>query len=72
MSNHPNRSRILAGAESPLPAEIAELRNKSNLTQIAAAALVHSTCRAWQKWEAGDCRMHPAMWELFKNKVGRL
>ena len=27
--------------------------------------VVHTTCRVWQQWEAGDRRMHPAFWELF-------
>lgn len=69
-SNHPHRSKILAKSISPDPAEIIALRKKCEITQTTAGALVHSTCRAWQKWEAGDCRMHPAMWELFQIKTG--
>lgn len=33
-----------------------------------SATLVHTTCRVWQQWEAGDRRMHPAFWELFRIK----
>jgi len=53
---------------SPTPAVIKEAREIAGLTQTAAASLVYSTCRAWQQWEAGDRRMHPAMWELFRIK----
>ncbi len=31
--------------------------------------MVHSTCRVWQQWEAGDRKMHPAFWELFRIKA---
>jgi len=30
--------------------------------------LVHVALRTWQQWEAGDRRMHPAFWELFRIK----
>lgn len=35
-----------------------------------AAALIHSTLRTWQDWEAGVARMHPGLWELFCLKTG--
>ena len=53
----------------PPPELIKEQRLAAGLTQTAAGALVHTTCRSWQQWEAGDRRMHPAMWELFKLKT---
>ena len=31
--------------------------------------LADCTLRGWQQWEAGDRRMHPAFWELFRIKV---
>lgn len=31
--------------------------------------MIHCGLRAWQKWEAGDRKMHPAMWELFQIKT---
>lgn len=31
--------------------------------------MIHCGLRAWQKWEAGDRKMHPAMWELFQMKT---
>jgi DNA-binding transcriptional regulator YiaG len=59
-----------APAQSPKPEAIRAAREASALTQTAAAALVHTTCRTWQQWEAGDRAMHPAFWELFRLKAG--
>lgn len=39
------------------------------MTQTSAADLINSGLRTWQQWEAGDRRMHPAMWELFRIRV---
>jgi len=70
MSNHPNRSRRKdAPGRTPEPSEIIAARNNAGLTQSEAAALVHSNLRAWQRWEAGDTRMHPAIFELFRLKT---
>ena len=55
--------------ESPKPADIRAARELANLTQTAASELVHTRCRVWQQWEAGDRHMHPAFWELFCRKV---
>jgi DNA-binding transcriptional regulator YiaG len=41
----------------------------AGLSQTAAAEMLRTTCRTWQQWEAGDRRMHPAFWELFRLKV---
>lgn len=49
--------------------EIKSARLTAGLSQTAAAELVHTTCRVWQQWEAGDRRMHPAFWELFLLKT---
>ncbi|CAM3842071.1 XRE family transcriptional regulator [Vreelandella rituensis] len=54
---------------SPTPEHIRETRLKAGLTQTQAGALVHTTCRTWQQWEAGDRGMHPAFWELFCLKL---
>lgn len=64
VSNHPTRSG--GPARNPRPAEIRAARERADLTQTEAAALVHTTCRVWQQWEAGDRRMHPAFWHLFR------
>jgi DNA (cytosine-5)-methyltransferase 1 len=42
------------------------------LTQQEAADLLHLTLRAWQRYEYGERRMHPALWELFLLKTGNL
>ena len=55
-------------AEPPQPAEIIAGRGAAGLTQTQAAQLVRSTLRTWQQWEAGDRRMHPGLWELFRIK----
>ncbi len=65
MPNHPNRSRGGSPSRNPTPAEIRAAREDVGLSQTEAAALLHTTCRTWQQWEAGDRRMHPAFWELF-------
>jgi DNA-binding transcriptional regulator YiaG len=69
MVNHPNRGRGNPAA-NPKPEEIKAARVHAGLTQTEAASLVHSTCRVWQQWEAGDRRMHPAFFELFQIKAG--
>lgn len=68
MSNHPNRSRGGSPSRNPTSEEIRGAREAAGLSQTAAGALVHTTCRTWQQWEAGDRRMHPAFWELFNIK----
>lgn len=57
--------------ESPTPAEIKSARTASGLSQSAAAALIYSTLRTWQDWEAGKAHMHPGLWELFQTKKPR-
>ena len=49
--------------------EILAARKAAGLTQTQAGELVHTTCRTWQQWEAGDRKMHPAFWELFRIKT---
>lgn len=68
MVSHPNRSGS-GLSRNPQPSEIITAREASGLTQSEAAALVHSGLRTWQQWEAGDRRMHPALWELFVLKI---
>jgi putative transcriptional regulator len=70
MTNHPNRSSRGNPAANPTPLEIESARKAAGLSQAAAAKLVHATLNAWQKWEVGDRRMHPAFWELFRIKSG--
>jgi len=64
MSNHPNRDRGGGPAANPAPEAIRAARQAAGLTQTQAAELVHAGLRSWQQWEAGDRRMHPAIWDL--------
>lgn len=70
MSNHPNRSKH-GPARNPKPAEIRALRDRAGLTQTEFGELIHATLRSVQMYEAGDRRMHPAIWELARLKVAR-
>jgi DNA-binding transcriptional regulator YiaG len=49
----------------PTEEEIRQAREDAGLSQPAAAALIYSTKRTWQDWEAGIAKMHPGLWELF-------
>lgn len=71
MPNHPNRGQGQAHTRhrNPAPDAITRFRERMGLTQTQAADLVHTTCRVWQQWEAGDRRMHPAFWDLFQRKA---
>lgn len=55
----------------PAPEQVRAARDAAGLTQTAAAALVYSTLSAWQRWEQGDRRMHPGLWELFRIKTAQ-
>jgi len=68
MPNHPNRGPR-GPAANPLPEQVRAAREGAGLTQTAAAALIFSTLRTWQDWEAGKARMHPGLWELFRIKI---
>lgn len=65
MANHPNRSGS-SPARNPAPQEVKDARGEAELTQSQAADLVFVTLNAWQRWEAGDSRMPPAAWWLFR------
>lgn len=56
---------------NPTPSQIRAARKAAKLTQTEAAGVVFMKIRCWQQWEAGDRRMHPALWELFRREVGR-
>lgn len=40
-------------------------RTMAGLTQAEAGALLYTSGRRWQRWEAGDAAMEAALWELF-------
>lgn len=49
--------------------QLKNLREELKLTQKEAAAVIHSSLRAWQQWESGIRKMHPAFFELFLIKT---
>ena len=61
-------------SRNPSPQQVRAARDRAGLTQTQAGALVHTTCRTWQQWEAEPGSkfhrsMHSAFWELFQNKL---
>jgi transcriptional regulator with XRE-family HTH domain len=63
MTSHPNRSkRDPSPARNPQPAEI---REAAGLTQRETADKIYASQRAWEDYEQGRRRMHPAIWERF-------
>jgi len=65
MSSRSVEASIPSCTDSPSPEAIRSRRAAAGLTQTRAAALIHSSKRTWQDWEAGIARMHPGLWELF-------
>lgn len=67
----------MSNTESPLPEQVVAGRNSVRerlgvgitAAQDWCAASVHTSRRAWQQWERGERRMHPAFWELFTIKL---
>jgi len=70
--NHPNRSKHSTAPTAPTPSAIRAAREAALLTQTDAAKLVYVTLSAWQRWEAGERKIHPAFWELWQLKTERM
>lgn len=71
MTSHPNRSSAgSSSARNPTPEEIRAARVTAGLSRREAAELIHHSLSGWIKWEAGEARMHPGLWELFCIKAG--
>ena len=68
MPSHPNRSLAGSQERNPAPEEVRAAREAAGLSQTEAARVIHCTLRGWQEWEAGNRKMHPAFWELFRIK----
>lgn len=66
-----NTTMIQAKHQSPDPDTVRDARKAAGLTQKAAAELVYVSVVAWQRYEAGTRKIHPAMWELWKSKAKR-
>lgn len=62
----------MAKTEAAPPSAIRAKRQAFGLTQVQAAALVHTVRRTWQDWESGRHPMPPAVWELFQLKLKAL
>jgi len=64
----------------PTPAQVIALResiqSREGLGITAAqdycAAMLYTSRRAWQQWERGERKMHPAFWELARIKAGQI
>ncbi len=54
---------------APSAFEITAARAAAELTQADAAALLFVEARTWQRWEAGERGMLPALFELFLLKT---
>ena len=55
--------------EKPTPEQIAKARERAKMTQEEAAALLYMKWRAWDRYEKGARKMHPALWELWQIKA---
>ena len=67
--NQRNHVSASTTAIPPEPDEIRAARAAAGLTQTEAGDLVHASLRTWQQWEAGDRKMPPGLFELFKLKT---
>lgn len=68
--NHPNRNANSMAA-SPTAAQVRKARLAADLTPQEAGALVYERSQRWLKFENGEARMHPAVWELFNVKLSQ-
>lgn len=57
---------------NPTPENIKSARTVAGLTQNEAAQVVHVNLRTWQKYEAGNQKMMPGLYELFLIKTEQL
>lgn len=57
--------------KNPDPAEIQAARANAGLTQSAAGEIIFGSLRAWQDYEAGKRKMHPAIWWFFLIRTGQ-
>ena len=69
--NKQNRSRAERPASNPSTESIRAARTSAGLTQKQAGELIMCTGRAWEKWESGERRMHPAFFAYFLIKTGQ-
>lgn len=66
-----------AEEKNPQPVQVRKLRESVQqglslgitAAQDTCAEALHTSRRAWQQWERGDRKMHPAFWELAQIKL---
>lgn len=58
--------------KQPTPADVKSARVAAGLTQKQAAAVIHKTLLAWQRYESGDRAMDAAYYELFLIKTRQI
>jgi DNA-binding transcriptional regulator YiaG len=66
---HANRSRRTRATNlwaNPTPDMIKDARERLGLTETEAAAVVFRNAASWRAWEAGERRMGPGDWVLFR------
>ena len=76
MTNHPNRGPK-GPSSNPTPAEVRAAREAVQqardcgitAAQDWCAEKLHTSRRAFQQWEAGDRRMHPAFFDLLTIRI---
>jgi len=70
--NDTTTSPLRARVASPAPEEIQAARGTAGKTQRECAALVYVHLTAYQKWELGLRKMHPAMWALMRLRLSAI
>lgn len=50
---------------NPTPDQIRAARLATGLTQAQAGELIMCSTRAWERWEQGARKMHPAFFDYF-------
>ncbi len=55
----------MAKPKRPTKEQVIAARAQSGLSAAKAAEVICVTGRQWQKYEAGQARMHPILWRWF-------
>lgn len=64
-----NAERIAQGNKHPSTTQIKKLRLDSKLTFSKMETIAYTPLRTWQRWEAGDSKMHMSTFELTQIKL---
>lgn len=60
---------MMKPGEIPTAEQVAKARERVNMTQAQAAALIYKKWRSWDRYEKGLRTMDPAYWELWQIKA---